>query len=303
MKSTARQGIAGALSFIASMVLANSAMALTMTVLDYPYQPDGSPAGAGGGLSSLTFSGGAAYTITTDFYEPNQLYSIDPATGAGTQIAASGQDDHIGDLATQPGTGVVFGSYQGALVTIDTTTGAVVELPGVLPGGSNEPGGLAFAADGTLYYISAGNLYTLDPADGSTLTTTAVSNGQRYMGLGIQPGSGALYAASRSTQGAIYLIDPSTGAASFVENVSNIGCPGTCFLHDIDFEPGSGTMYGVMGGGNIQSGGSSNQLPGAFVRFGDLPTAAPPAAPVPVMPLSLLFMTAVALLAAARHRL
>jgi outer membrane autotransporter protein len=238
-----------------------------MTVVGYPYAPQDLDDGLNGaGLSSLAFSldGSVAYSITTDNYEPNQLISINPSTGVGTIIGVAGDDHHISDLATQPGTGVIFGSYWGDFITINPTNGFVQTL-GSIPD-DDGPGGLAFAPDGTLYFLDGkpATLYTLNPADGSAVSSRSVSSGH-YMGLGIHPMTGALFAARRDDPGAIYTIDPATGVATAVGRVT---CPagGVCYLHDIDFNPLSGTMYGVIGGANGSV--DPNDLVGAFVRWG-----------------------------------
>ena len=239
----------------------------SMEVLGYPYQPDDAIADGlnGAGLSSLAFSldGSTAYTITTDSYEANQLVSINPADGVGTIIGDSGSDDPIEDLATQPGTGKIFAVDSDELLEVNTADGINTYL-GEIP--DNFTSGLAFGSDGTLYLIDGRdadlNLYTLEPTDGTTLSTTVVGD-SRYMGLGYNAGDGMLYAASRENPGEVYTIEPTDGTATFIGSVD---CPdGRCFLHDIAFHPVTGEMYGVMGG----AGGSTNpdDLVGAFVKW------------------------------------
>lgn len=272
--------------FVSALALAGtSASALTFAVLGFPYVPDGVPTGVGGGLASLAIdASGNAYTGTCDHYGPAMLYRINLANGAGTYVADMNPEHYsIKDMSIQPGADILFGAYQTSLHTIDkiTATNTIIGHHHTLP---SHPGGLAFAADGTLYYISEGNLYTLDPTNGNVLTTVPVSNGLDYNGLGLQPGTGVLYASAHggTNFGTIYTIDPVTGDATFIEDLDNIGCAGNCYLHDIAFHPLTGVMYGVMGG----AGESENpdDLPGALVRFGDLPTAPAPdatATPVP----------------------
>ena len=243
----------------------------SMTVLGYPYQPQGAiDAGLNGaGLSSLAFSldGSVAYTITTGLYEANQFVSINIADGVGTIVGESGSDDYIEDLATQPGTGKIFAAYRRALLEVNTIDGTNTELGRIA---NNSTSGLAFASDGTLYYIDGDSddedlyLYILDPMDGITLSTTAVTNG-RYMGLGYNTDDGKLYAASRENPGEIYTIEPTDGTATLVGSVD---CPnGTCFLHDIAFHPITGEMYGVIGEVGFRFWKDPDDLIGAFVKW------------------------------------
>lgn len=246
-----------------------------MMVLGYPYQPDdvdyNNTSLNGAGISSLAFSldGSVAYTITTDRFEPNQFVTIDPENGAGTIVGEAGDDDHISDLATEPVTGRLLGDYWSELMEVNIADGNTTYL-GDIPD-TRGPGGIAFAPDGTFYKIDGGSdagdenatLYILDSSDGSEISS-ASRLGTRFMGLGFNPDDGKLYAANRTNPGEIYTIDPTDGNVTLVGSVD---CPnGTCWLHDIDFHPTTGEMYGVMGGASDSD--NPDDLVGAFVKWG-----------------------------------
>ncbi|MCP4250422.1 MAG: hypothetical protein GY778_25545, partial [bacterium] len=117
-------------------------------------------------------SGGRIFASTTTSRDPTVSYlmEVDEGTGQGTVIApivdsVTGAHLMIGDLAVQPGTDVLFGVRGGAnlfsqddpttlLYSIDTATGIATEIGEIVDGAENRSfsGGLAFAANGTLYH-------------------------------------------------------------------------------------------------------------------------------------------------------
>ena len=160
-------------------------------LLDDPVTP--------GGLTGLAFDstgrlfGSTAAGVGTF----SELVEIDPDTGGLLATVATINDGvndlRIGDLAFQPGTDVLFGIAQNALLyTIDVATAlaTLVGDPGLL-----DNGGLAFTPGGTLYLATTGfstlELVTLDPTDASVQSTVVTDRG--IDGLGIRA-DGVLFA-------------------------------------------------------------------------------------------------------------
>jgi hypothetical protein len=189
----------------------------TGTLLGDPVTP--------GWLTGIAFTSTGLLYGTTNEGGPSSLVRIDPNTG-GLLVTIPITDDpflggpvSIGDLAAQPGTGVLFGirwngdgaGLGGYLYTIDPVT-AVATLVGNT--GTCTEGGLAFAPDGTLYFtgfadcsFSERALHVLDPATGAILSSIRL--GGFYESLAVRPTDGALFASAGS--GSLYEIDPATG--------------------------------------------------------------------------------------------
>ena len=96
----------------------------------------------------------------------DDLYTIDPTTGAATEIGYLGFSD-VMDLAFSP-SGQLYGLSDG-LYEINTTTGAGTQVDatagdGYLMGLTITPSGQFLATD---YWGGSTPLYTLNPADGS----------------------------------------------------------------------------------------------------------------------------------------
>ncbi len=159
----------------------------------------------------------------------------------GTLTDVSGQELKIGDLAVQPGTDVLYGvsansgppgsPVGGTLFTIDKST-AIATLVGNT--GAGVSGGLGFAPDGTLYFVSvnSGNLDTLDPSNANVLTTIAITPFFNLDGLGVRS-DGTIFASESFLDDpfSIVTIDPDTG------NVTILG-DNNAKISDLDFIPG-----------------------------------------------------------------
>lgn len=194
-----------------------------------------------------------------------RLIEIDPATGemlndVGRLQTAAGDDCFIGDLSFQPGTDTLFGvagnvgesprcsqdgNPGGTLVTIDTAT-AEVTVIGRDEDLSNSNGGIAFAADGTLYFTPCWSadsiLLTIDPATANILTTTALENDTCYMGLAVRPSDGTLFASfnwvnRNSSEFVLVTLNPSTGVATLV------GDTAPEMIHDLTFTDAIGAAF------------------------------------------------------------
>jgi hypothetical protein len=137
------------------------------------------------------------------------LLQIDLSTGQATEVAFitwNGQHLNILDLAFQPATDILFAISEydwndplnclGCLFTIDTSTGEAT-LVEQLDLGNGLPGGLAFAADGTLYLtttIPVGfdirgptDLIVLDPDTGAILSREDILREYQFL-VGSPPG-------------------------------------------------------------------------------------------------------------------
>ncbi|HSJ95447.1 MAG TPA: hypothetical protein VLC53_00150 [Myxococcota bacterium] len=160
-----------------------------------------------GGLTGLAFdaSGNLYGSTIGGMGSTSTLVRIDPQTGALLQtvgaITAPGEGPiSIGDLATQPGTGLLFGirsfaDEQGAggeVYTIDPAT-AVATFRGDTPG--SDGGSLAFAPEGSLFQgarTATSNLVErVDPTTLAVLESKAFAT--FFDGLAIRPGDGAIF--------------------------------------------------------------------------------------------------------------
>jgi hypothetical protein len=148
-----------------------------------------------------------------------QWLEIDPATGAARLIASDVNNGYgYADIARNPVTGVIYGTgarNDSGLYTIDPATGAgtLIGTPG---SGTHS---LVWSPDGgTLYGVSLGALGEIYPSTGEF--TYLVSAPDFVHGLAFQPGTGTPYAVVGRFSGALYTVDPGTGAFNFVASLS-----------------------------------------------------------------------------------
>ncbi len=145
------------------------------------------------GVQGLAFNGGMGYITYTGVGGgggPAFFATWDPATGTVTDIGLTGTNN-ISGLAFDEN-GVLFGCQGGGVSTnlytidLDTGTASLVGDMGVVLGG------IEFA-DGKLFGIGArsdsGNLFEIDPANGSVLNTFATGIGGAASGLTYLPGN------------------------------------------------------------------------------------------------------------------
>ncbi|MEM7307321.1 MAG: hypothetical protein AAF682_11655 [Planctomycetota bacterium] len=193
-----------------------------------------------GGLTGLTATpdGRLWGTVQISFLTGATLVELDSATGKVLSVKPllwAGSPVRIADLATQPATGEVYAigflSPMGLLFKLDVDTGDVALVGDT---GTGFGGGLAFAADGTLYltsqFASAPTLVTLDPATGAVLSSIAYGPETHLDGLAVRPSDGALLA-TRGGSGfgftagdQVVEIDPVTGATTALGG-SGVGSP------------------------------------------------------------------------------
>jgi sugar lactone lactonase YvrE len=149
----------------------------------------------------------------------------------------------IGDLAIQPGTDTIYGIRSsagalgpgGTLHTIDPVTGAATLIGNTV---QFRGGGLAFAPDGTLFFLEFNELHILDALTASILSTTNL-NFDSHDGLAIR--SDGVFFASQSGPGGgagagagdanIRIIDPLAGTSTL------LGGTGAGNVSDLAFRP------------------------------------------------------------------
>ena len=211
-----------------------------------------------GGLTGIDFdSSGRLWGSSIDGPSGNRtsnLVEIDPDNGAllaSFAILDGMTAISIGDLAIQPGTDTIFGIHSnadatgpaGQLYTIDPLTGAATLVGDP---GEGRGGGLAFAPDGTLYYLEFDELHTLDPGTGAILSTTALNFGS-HDGLGIRS-DGTLFA-TRAGTGAlsdeIRIIDPSAGTSTPIGQTGAGNASDLAFRSAAVPEPGTLVLVGL----------------------------------------------------------
>ena len=197
----------------------------------------------------------------------DNLYTIDPTTGATTLIGNMGVE--MTDIALRNGT--MFGtsfppSGANSLYAINPTSGAttLIGSTGVFLNA------LQFGADGTLYgaggapgcgpppaSTACDSLYTINTATGAaTLVGTGAYNSSGDLGL-----VNSLYLSSfaNSLTDQLFTVDPTTGAGALVGNI------GFAQVFGLAFVPETGTLYGFNDvGNNVISINTSNGA-GTFV--------------------------------------
>lgn len=220
----------------------------------------GNPGNGIGITGAATDSSGRIFAIKASkdlAVDGPHLIEISPETGAllndiGRMTTPLGNDCYVGDLSFQPGTDTLFAvagnqgdgdrcdqvsSPGGLLVTINTST-ADVTVIGRDASLGNSNGGIAFAADGTLYFTPCWStdsvLLTIDPATANILTTTDLDADTCYMGLAVRPSDGTLFASYdwENDTSVMVTLDPQTG------NETLLGITGTEIIHDMTFTDG-----------------------------------------------------------------
>ena len=176
----------------------------------------------------------------------SDLIGIDPTTGAELSdhaiVSATGQALSIADLATQPGTGTLFGvtgpngPSPANLYTINPSTGIATLVGPVGDGTFASFASIGFAQTGTLYASVANfaggptnpRLVTLNPATGAFLTSVATAD---YFGaFGIRPTDSVIFGGT-GDEHQLFTIDPITGAETL------IGDTGGDLVGDLAFTP------------------------------------------------------------------
>jgi hypothetical protein len=181
----------------------------------------------------------------------DNLYTIDPTTGATTLVGNMGAE--MTDIALR--NGAMFGtdfpvSGPNSLYAINPTTGATTLIGST----SVYLNALQFGSDGTLYgaggapgcgpppHVTACNsLYTINTTTGAaTLVGTGV-----YNSSGDLESIGGLYLSSAtSTTDQLFTVDAITGAGTLVGDI------GFAQVYGLGYVPETGTLYGFNDVGN-----------------------------------------------------
>lgn len=212
----------------------------------------------GKGITGMDFDSNNRMIVTTNRRNGNpQVLEIAlndaSVISVISDILIGGIPQAVADIAIQPGTDMMyaitasdfFGDplLPNSLIKVDLSSGmTTVVRNALLPtGGGTGYISLAFAPNGVLYGLqSAGfgvtpNLITIDPNDGSILTTIPVSISEGVMGLGWDPinnrliGSSCCFTGGAGTQ--LVEVDFGTGTMNIVGTFS------TTRVHDLAFGP------------------------------------------------------------------
>jgi hypothetical protein len=145
------------------------------------------------------------------------LITINPLTGAGTEIGPLDSGFNVQDMSFRNSDAVLFAYHLGSLLTLNLTTGAATVIGQV--NGFPEGNGIAFSPLDTLYYANERILGTINPATGM-LTTVAplhfpagLGSFPRVAAMDFKPATSTLFGTVITDSNATYLttINPATG--------------------------------------------------------------------------------------------
>jgi hypothetical protein len=203
---------------------------------------------AGALYASGAFAAAIGYTVRSDV--DRKLYRVDMATGAATEIGATGFSK-IEALAINA-VGEIYGVNPATaqLVKCSSTTGActavglLIGLPQV-----QANAGLTFASNGAMYLAANAVVYRVDPASGAA--TPLGGTGPALSGLaGVTPtatcSSGLFGIGGNTDRGKLYCINITTGAATLLGVLSV-----NPLDSGLDGDPVTGIVWGI-----------SNDVPG-----------------------------------------
>jgi hypothetical protein len=193
---------------------------------------------------------------------PSNLYSIDPTTGTATvigPIVGPGPTNFclVTAMAFDPTTRILYaiacpGSSctSSVLLTIDPATGAATQVGPPIGAFATD---MSFRSDGTLYAYESdfgfvpAFVFTVDKSTGSGTLVGFSGVGGGGNGIAFSP-TDVLFHSSNSD---LHTLDQTTGAATLVTGLT---FPGTCGgfqrVNAMDFQPGTGTLFGSLNCGN-----------------------------------------------------
>jgi uncharacterized protein DUF6923 len=184
--------------------------------------------------------------------EISNLYVLDPATGAVVRtVGPIGYA--VTGLAEDPTNGALYGSTgtrsvaPGSLIRIDPNTGAGTLIGDLFPDNADPAADIAFRSDGTLYGwiedpdVPADDLARIDKATGAATIVADSHLSTEGSGLAFSP-AGTLYLAPNGDQGALYTIDPATGAGTAGATLNG---PSDNNVNSLSFNA-AGALYGSV---------------------------------------------------------
>jgi hypothetical protein len=201
--------------------------------------------------------------------DANVLVSIDPATGAGTELVQLdlGGYDAVPDVSFRGSDGALYGMIECCdqrLGSIDVGTGVATLLDS--PGTNCCGNGLAFRLDGTLFYAGESDLTIVDATNGAALATQPLdfpvtSCCPTIAAMDFHPETGVLYGMmKRAGEGTLVTIDTATAEVAEVgfsaDGMDALAWgPGpTAFGHTVDLAAGDimeGIDFGNFLGGVV----------------------------------------------------
>jgi hypothetical protein len=212
--------------------------------------------------SASTARAQSLFGTVSDFLV-GDFYSIDPATGAATRIGPTGYVQ-ISSLAFHPTTRALYAvgfrvdpdDIVDVLLTIDPATGVAAEIGptnigpatvGMCPvDASDRTADIAFRSDGTLFGFTplCNAVGTIDLSTGA-FTALPTVNPRPSRGNGIAFSStDVLFHANQSN---LSTVNQTTGAlTSVVALTFPARCDGTARMAALDFQPGTGTLFGIL---------------------------------------------------------
>ena len=162
-------------------------------------------------LFGLAYREPSRLAYSVDFGSSGDLYLVDPRSGIGARIGATGVSG-IWGMAYDPGRDLLYGrtetSPTGQIVTIDPVTAETAPLPSAI---GHYVTDIAFStADSALYGVEGGSPAKLIRIDRDTGAGTVVGNTVTVRGLDYDPVSGKLLGVTFDPR--LVSIDPATGA-------------------------------------------------------------------------------------------
>lgn len=186
------------------------------------------------GTMSVTWSfGGIAFGANGTLYGWNGfapfkgLYTINQTTAVATPVFAFSGGPDLETIDINPLNGRTFGipnvnAGAGLVHEVNLATGAAVAGPALAP--AIQVRGSAFSPTGTWYGIGNGALlHTVNPLTGTTALVGALGQPLEGVNLAYNPADNFLYSIRiNHFQTPLYRIDPGTGIATLVGNLTGI---------------------------------------------------------------------------------
>ncbi len=213
-------------------------------------------------LAGTCYGQGTMYLLNSN----RDIYTVDPATAATTQVGVVSAGGTVGGLAYDCSTGTMYmtSTSEDTLYTLDLTTFTATPVGGYVLDVTMH--GLEWCSlNNTMYGGDDGDLLTIDRTTGAA---TLIGNAgfTSFLNLGWHAGRGVMYGSSSQTD-SLYTIDLSTGAGTllgplngptnphgltYVPHLNSmfLVCSTTDTLYTVDPDTGAATAVGVLPAGN-----------------------------------------------------